>query len=107
MFSSRRRGSTPVSALSSALAGWLFLIAGGAALLPATIIPVSAQSDAAKALVDGAKARGLVGEQGDGYLGFVMAAADPALAAAVAEINAGRAQVYRDTAAKLLAARAS
>ena len=100
MFSSRRRGSTPVSALSSALAGWLFLIAGAAALLPATIIPVSAQSDAAKALVDGAKARGSVGEQGDGFLGFVMAAADPALAAAVAEINAGRAQVYRDTAAR-------
>ena len=100
MFSSRRRGSTLVSALSSALAGWLFLIAGAAALLPATIIPVSAQSDAAKALVDGAKARGSVGEQGDGLLGFVMAAADPALAAAVAEINAGRAQVYRETAAR-------
>jgi uncharacterized protein YdbL (DUF1318 family) len=42
----------------------------------------------------------LVGEQGDGFLGFVMPAADPALAAAVAEINAGRAQVYREIAAR-------
>ena len=96
MFLSRRRGST----LVSALAGWLFLIAGAAALFPAAVIPASAQSDAAKALVDGAKARGSVGEQGDGFLGFVMPAADPALAAAVAEINAGRAQVYRETAAR-------
>ena len=96
MFSSRRRGTT----LVSALAGWLFLIGATAALLPAAIIPASAQSDAAKALVDGAKARGSVGEQGDGFLGFVMAAADPALAAAVAEINAGRGQVYRETAAR-------
>ena len=96
MFLSRRRGPT----LVSALAGWLFLIAGAAALLPAAVIPASAQSDAAKALVDTAKARGLVGEQGDGFLGFVMPPADPALAAAVAEINAGRAQVYRGTAAR-------
>ena len=96
MFSSRIRGST----LVSALAGWLFLLAGGTALLPAATIPASAQSDAAKALVDAAKARGAVGEQADGFLGFVMPAADPALAAAAAEINAGRAQVYRETAAR-------
>ena len=96
MFFSRRRGLT----LVSALAGWLLVIAGAAALLPATTVAVWAQSDAAKALVVGAKARGAVGEQGDGFLGFVMAAADPALAAAVAEINAGRAQVYRETAAR-------
>ena len=96
MFFSRRRGAT----LVSVLAAWLFLIAGAAALLPATIIPASAQSDATKALVDTAKARGLVGEQGDGFLGFVTPPADPALAAAAAEINAGRAQVYRETAAR-------
>ena len=96
MFFSRRRGAT----LVSALAAWLFLIAGGAALLPAMIVPAAAQSDATKMLVDGAKARGSVGEQADGFLGFVMPAADPALAAAVAEINAGRAQVYRETAAR-------
>jgi uncharacterized protein YdbL (DUF1318 family) len=96
MFFSRIRGS----ALVSALAGWLFLIGGAAALLPAAVIPALAQSDATKALVDAAKARGAVGEQADGFLGFVMPAADPALAGAVAEINAGRAQVYRETAAR-------
>ena len=96
MFLSRRRGATLVSAVTA----WLFLIAGGAALLPATIVPAAAQSDATKMLVDGAKARGVVGEQADGFLGFVTPAADPALAAAVAEINAGRAQVYRETAAR-------
>ncbi len=96
MFISRRRGST----LVSALAAWLLLIAAVTVLLPATFIPASAQSDAAKMLVDGAKARGAVGEAADGFLGFVMPAADPALAAAVAEINAGRAQVYRETAAR-------
>jgi uncharacterized protein YdbL (DUF1318 family) len=68
--------------------------------LPAAIGPAASQSDATKMLVDAAKARGLVGEQADGFLGFVMPAADPALAAAAAEINAGRAQVYREIAAR-------
>lgn len=58
-----------------------------------------AQSDA-KARVDSAKAAGIVGEQGNGFLGFVTAPADPALKAAVDEINAGRAQIYREAAAK-------
>ncbi len=96
MFFSQFRGPRLVSALAAAL----FLIAGGTALLPATVVPASAQSDAAKMLVDAAKMRGLVGEQADGFLGFVTPPADPALAAAVAEINAGRAQVYRETAAR-------
>jgi len=65
------------------------------------IVPAvaAAQSQAAKAAVDAAKAAGKVGEQGDGYLGFV-SDADPALRASVTEINAGRKQVYSDTAAK-------
>jgi uncharacterized protein YdbL (DUF1318 family) len=96
MFFSRRHRT----ALVSALASWLFLIAGAALLLPAAFHPASAQSEASKMLVDSAKARGLVGEQGDGFLGFVVPPADPALAAAVAEINAGRGQVYRETAAR-------
>ena len=96
MFISQRRGST----LVPALAAWLLLIAAGTVLLPATFIPAWAQSDGAKMLVDAAKARGAVGEQADGFLGFVMPSADPALAAAAAEINAGRAQVYRETAAR-------
>ena len=53
-----------------------------------------------KAAVDAAKAAGIVGEQADGYLGFVSGSADAAVTAAVNEINAGRANVYADTAAK-------
>ena len=73
-----------------------------AATLAALLLPVAAvaQSASAKAAVDAAKAAGLVGEQAAGYLGFVTEAADPALRQAVAEINAGRAQVYREAAAK-------
>jgi len=74
----------------------------GAAVLAALALPVAAVAQAAqaKAAVDAAKAAGVVGEQADGFLGFVTAAADPALRAAVAEINAGRAAVYREAAAK-------
>jgi uncharacterized protein YdbL (DUF1318 family) len=57
-----------------------------------------AQTPAAKALVDAAKAAGKVGEQADGFLGFVTPQTDPALEAAVAEINAGRRRVYEETA---------
>jgi len=60
----------------------------------------SAQSPAAKAAVDTGKASGAVGEQGDGFLGFVSSSGDPALKAAVAEINAGRARAYQGIAAK-------
>lgn len=59
-----------------------------------------AQSSAAKALVDAAKARGTVGEQADGFLGFVSGSGDPALQAAVQEINQGRARLYAQTAAR-------
>jgi uncharacterized protein YdbL (DUF1318 family) len=69
-----------------------------ASLVSVTATPAAAQTAAEKAAVDGAKARGLVGEQGDGYLGFVTPSTDPMLAAAVAAINAGRMQVYRETA---------
>jgi uncharacterized protein YdbL (DUF1318 family) len=54
----------------------------------------------AKSVVDTAKAQGAVGEQGDGYLGFVHGSADAATTAAVTDINAGRADAYRQTAAK-------
>jgi uncharacterized protein YdbL (DUF1318 family) len=69
-----------------------------ASLMSVTATPAAAQTAAEKAAVDAAKARGLVGEQGDGYLGFVTPSTDPMLAAAVAAINAGRMQVYRETA---------
>lgn len=59
-----------------------------------------AQTAQAKALVDAAKAKGIVGERNDGLLGFVVETADPALEAAVNEINAGRSQLYRQAAAR-------
>ncbi|MBV9994234.1 MAG: YdbL family protein [Caulobacteraceae bacterium] len=54
----------------------------------------------AKAAVDAAKAQGVVGEQGDGYLGFVGGATDASVKAAVDEINAGRSKAYQDIAAR-------
>ncbi len=75
---------------------------GGPAVLTTLPTPAMAQATAAdKALVDQAKAAGQVGEQSDGYLGFVKTdSGDAALKAAVAHINAGRAAAYRDAAAK-------
>lgn len=78
-----------------------FFNVGAAVLLAlSTAGPAVAQTAAAKATVDAAKAAGVVGEQADGFLGFVTASNDAALRAAVAEINAGRAQLYREAAAK-------
>jgi uncharacterized protein YdbL (DUF1318 family) len=62
--------------------------------------PAFADLASDKAKVDAAKAAGTVGEQGDGYLGYVSGSADAATTAAVSAINAGRADVYRQTAAK-------
>jgi uncharacterized protein len=83
-----------VFAVSLAIAGGAFMTV----TLPS--VPATAQTAAQKAAVDAAKAAGQVGEQGDGYLGFVTTSTDPMLAAAVAAINAGRRQVYQDTAMK-------
>jgi uncharacterized protein YdbL (DUF1318 family) len=74
-------------------------VAAGAALLVASA-PAFAQTAQAKAAVDAAKAAGVVGEQADGYLAFVKPSSDADIKAAVAEINAGRAQVYREAAAR-------
>src|SRR4051812_46437751 len=73
-------------------------IGTAAAVMAALVLPAAAvaQSASAKAAVDSAKAAGVVGEQADGFLGFVTQAADPAVKQAVAEINAGRAQLYRE-----------
>ena len=88
MFRNATRSGVLAVSLSSALAAV-------ATLAP---LPAMAQTAAEKAAVDAAKARGFVGEQGDGYLGFVTPSTDPMLAAALAAINAGRMQVYRETA---------
>ena len=78
---------TAIIALSIGLS-----LAAGAAMSQAATGP--------KAVVVAAKADGLVGEQGDGFLGLVSSSAPPAVKAAVEEINAGRAQAYKDIAAK-------
>lgn len=64
------------------------------------IIPAAAMSADSKTVVDGAKAQGVVGEQADGFLGFVKSAGDPAVEGAVRDINSGRAALYRETAQK-------
>jgi uncharacterized protein YdbL (DUF1318 family) len=70
-----------------------------AAALTLLATPAFADLAADKAMVDTAKQAGTVGEQADGYLGIVTSA-DGTLTAAVNQINAGRANVYADTAAK-------
>lgn len=72
------------------------LAGAAAALMLAT--SASGQTAADKAAVDAAKAQGVVGEQTDGFLGFVKGGGDASLRAAVAAINAGRAEVYRQAA---------
>ena len=59
-----------------------------------------AQTPADKAAVDAAKAQGVVGEQGDGFLGLVTGSADPAVTAAMQAINAGRSKAYQEIAAR-------
>ena len=73
------------------------IFAAAALMLLAT--PAFADLAADKATVDAAKAAGTVGEQADGYLGIV-SSADGTITAAVNEINAGRRQVYTQTATK-------
>ncbi|MDC7684754.1 YdbL family protein [Asticcacaulis sp. BYS171W] len=77
------------------------VVVSSAVLTSAVVLntPAYAQS-AAKATVDAAKAAGTVGEQSDGYLGLVKGSADGATKDAVDEINAGRAKVYAEAAAK-------
>ena len=73
------------------------IFAAAALVLLAT--PAFADLASDKAAVDAAKAAGTVGEQADGYLGIV-SGADGTVTAAVNEINAGRRQVYTQTATK-------
>ncbi|MFN3228568.1 MAG: YdbL family protein [Asticcacaulis sp.] len=86
--------------LRPALLSLGLLLAGGAAVTLSAPVEALAQATTAKARVDAAKAEGLVGEQADGFLGFVQPSKDAALLSAVTEINAGRAQLYREAAAR-------
>jgi len=76
------------------------LMLAGAPLVLAIATPAFADLAADKATVDAAKAAGTVGEQGDGYLGFVSGSAPANVTAAVNAINSGRSQVYAQTAGK-------
>jgi len=77
-----------------------FFNVGAAVMLALAATPAAAQAMDSKAVVDAAKAQGVVGEQADGFLGFVKPSSDPALKAAVDDINSGRAALYREAAAK-------
>ncbi len=87
-----------VFSVTAAMMAATGMMAAGVAINMASPAPVFAQA-AAKATVDAAKAAGVVGEQSDGYLGFVKSG-DAATKAAVQEINDGRAKVYAEAAAK-------
>ena len=77
-----------------------FFNVGAAVMLALAVTPAAAQAMDSKAAVDAAKAQGVVGEQADGFLGFVKPSSDPVLKGAVDDINAGRAALYREAAAK-------
>ena len=71
----------------------------GLSIAAVLVTPASADIASSKIVVDAAKKAGKVGEQTDGFLGII-GSADSATAAAVAEINAGRKDVYGQAAAK-------
>ena len=77
-----------------------FFNVGAAVMAALALTPAAAIAMDAKSVVDAAKTAGIVGEQADGFLGFVKASSDPALKGAVQEINEGRAALYRQAAAK-------
>lgn len=77
-----------------------FFNVGAAVMAALAVTPAVAQAMDSKAAVDAAKAAGVVGEQSDGFLGFVKSSSDPALKGAVDDINSGRAALYRQAAAQ-------
>ena len=77
--------------------------AGIAAVAAAPAIANAASAVAmrqeARAVINQAKAAGIVGEMADGYVGVRLEAQmTPAIRAAMAEMNAGRAELYRQAA---------
>ena len=64
-------------------------------IMPSFGVPTaSAQSSSSKAIVDAAKASGVVGEQSDGYLGLVTETTSAEIRAAVNDINIQRKTHY-------------
>jgi len=72
----------------------LFVVAAVVAALGVAAGAAIAQTSEHKAMIDAAKARGTVGEQADGYLGFRVASTDAPLAEAVQVTNAARRDAY-------------
>jgi len=74
------------------------LVLTGVAVASALSVSAQAQTVSAKSRVDQAKAKGLVGEQLDGYLGFVTQDISADIRAAVNEVNIKRKSIYTRTA---------
>ncbi|MBX6323785.1 MAG: YdbL family protein, partial [Rhodospirillaceae bacterium] len=70
------------------------LVAAGLILAPAAVAPWTAAPAVAADALAQAKAAGLVGEQPDGYLGFVKSPVPADVAALVADVNAKRKAEY-------------
>ncbi|EGD59155.1 hypothetical protein Y88_1217 [Novosphingobium nitrogenifigens DSM 19370] len=75
----------------------LHLAAAAAVLAPALLAPVPASAQARDPLYSAARAKGEVGEQVNGYLGFVTPPA-PELRKVIEDINIKRRAVYADKA---------
>ncbi len=72
----------------------LFVVAAAVTALGVAAGAAFAQTPAQKALIDSAKAQGVVGEQADGYLGFRSSSSDAALTQAVQVTNSARRAAY-------------
>lgn len=72
----------------------LFVVAAAVAALGVAAGAAFAQTAQQKAMIDSAKAEGVVGEQADGYLGFRVPPSDPALTQAVTVTNNARREAY-------------
>lgn len=77
----------------------LFVVTAAVAALGVAAGAAFAQTAQQKGLIDAAKARGAVGEQADGYLGFRVPISDPDLTEAVQVTNEARRQAYARSAA--------
>ncbi len=71
-----------------------FVVVAAATALGVAAGAAFAQTSTQKSMIDAAKARGSVGEQADGYLGFRVATSDAALTEAVQVTNAARREAY-------------
>lgn len=72
----------------------LFVIAAATLAVGVAAGAALAQTSGQKALIDAAKAQGVVGEQADGFLGFRTPSSDSALTEAVSVTNSARRQAY-------------